>query len=129
MSAYLSVISSALALSAAWSPQWYARQRWTNIPTDSSICSQTTSRLVLFDSGLGALKLPILRSLSFDGVDNAEARRRDTLSVLLERYFEWQAEFPEGNNVGRLDMRLLQESLLSVLPVQEQTVVRMMACE
>ena len=66
--------------------------------------SQTTSRLVLFDSGLSALKLPILRSLSFDEAGDAEARRRDTLSVLLERYFEWLAEFQEGERFNMIEV-------------------------
>ena len=57
--------------------------------------SSTVSRLVLFDSGLGQLRLPILPSLSFGDTGENEPRR-GTLSVLLERYFEWKAEFPEG---------------------------------
>ena len=54
---------------------------------------------MIFDSGLGALKLPILRSVNFEeeGEETpSEARHRGTLSVLLERYMEWKVQFPEG---------------------------------
>ncbi len=53
------------------------------------------SKLVIFDSGLDQLKLPILPSLSFDDPNDSE-HHRGTLSVLLERYIEWKAEFLEG---------------------------------
>ena len=62
----------------------------------------TTSKLAIFDSGLGALKLPILRSLTFDGDDEGSTstvRHRDSLSTLLERYLEWKVEFPEGKHL------------------------------
>ncbi|KAI0352869.1 hypothetical protein OH77DRAFT_742018 [Trametes cingulata] len=55
-------------------------------------CSATVSKLVVFDSGLVDLKLPILRPLSFGEQSDVAQRHRDALSVLLERYFEWQAE-------------------------------------
>ena len=54
---------------------------------------------MLFDSGLGQLRLPILPSLSFGDTGENEPRR-GTLSVLLERYFEWKAEFPDGERWG-----------------------------
>ncbi|KAI9000929.1 hypothetical protein BD414DRAFT_574435 [Trametes punicea] len=75
VSSYLSVISSALALAASWSPR----------------CLQS-SKLVIFDSGVSNLKLPILKPLSFGDETEEQQRHRDTLSVLLERYLEWTAE-------------------------------------
>ncbi|TBU49620.1 hypothetical protein BD309DRAFT_25052 [Dichomitus squalens] len=77
VSAYLSAVSSALALTASRSPK-----------------SPTISKLVLFDSGLSQLRLPILPLLSFGDTGENEPRR-GTLSVLLERYFEWRVEFPD----------------------------------
>ena len=59
------------------------------------ISSSTTSRVVIFDSGLGTLKLPILKALSFDEPEEEEPARSDALYVLLERYFQWLVEFPE----------------------------------
>ena len=67
----------------------------------------TTSKLAIFDSGLGALKLPILRSLTFDGDDEGSTstvRHRDSLSTLLERYLEWKVEFPEGEHLDLVSM-------------------------
>ena len=40
--------------------------------------------------------MPILKNLSFDESAEDESPRRDTLSVLLERYIEWKVEFAEG---------------------------------
>lgn len=53
------------------------------------------SKLVIFDSGLDRLKLPILPSLCFDDPSDGE-HHRGTLCVLLERYIEWKAEFFDG---------------------------------
>ncbi|KAJ3012979.1 hypothetical protein NUW54_g1723 [Trametes sanguinea] len=79
VSAYLSVISSALALTNSWSPQ----------------CLQA-SKLVVFDSGLADLKLPILKPLAFGDSAEEPQRNRGTLAILLERYFEWTAEVQIG---------------------------------
>ncbi|KAL7282476.1 hypothetical protein ACG7TL_003947 [Trametes sanguinea] len=54
------------------------------------------SKLVVFDSGLAHLKLPILKPLAFGDPAEEPQRNRGTLSILLERYFEWTAEVQIG---------------------------------
>ena len=77
--------------------------------------SSTVSKLVLFDSGLNQLRLPILPSLSFGDTGENEPRR-GTLSVLLDRYFEWKAEFPDGERWG------LDKVVVVVVPTQTVSV-------
>lgn len=102
LSSYLSLVSQALLLTKRLSAQWLVvinfhsqRQvllirRWF-IPR-----SADPVKVVLFDSGLDQLRLPILRQISSRAIDPVAGSSTSTSTVnteivssIVEKYFEW----------------------------------------
>ncbi|KAG2152024.1 hypothetical protein BD769DRAFT_1623684 [Suillus cothurnatus] len=80
----------------------------------------TPMRLVLFDSQLDKLKLPVLRTLTvpvFDGEENGdETPRSESVAFVARKYFEWVGTFvrsdpetdspPDGSGARRCTLTL-----------------------
>ncbi|KAI0677461.1 hypothetical protein C8Q78DRAFT_1074156 [Trametes maxima] len=112
VSAYLSVISSALSMIQSW-------------PSES----MKPSKLVVFDSNLTELKLPILRSLSFAERHEDTGQHRNTLTILLERYFEWQGEIQIDEEYGEHVSEIsgdqdLPDEVVDLTPVKRSLTLR-----
>jgi hypothetical protein len=65
------------------------------------LCSGKATALAVFDSGLNDLRLPLMRPVSLNFTEqNTQASspsiRRESVSFLVQRYFEWTGTIEQG---------------------------------
>lgn len=92
--------------------------------------------LAIFDSGLGDLRLPLLRPVSpglvsENGQADSSSIRRESVRYLVQRYFEWTGIFEQGKQAVDVTFRKTIELSVDVMSPgawQESFVTTLRSC-